>query len=604
MATLEELQARLAALRGGEGGAPGDAPPADDPTAALRLRRAALQGGEGGAPEGAPLPAPEDSPQPRTTLLPQGTPGNIARGAGLAAVPALGALAGGSVGGPWGAAAGALALPIADAAVWANKKLSGLPYSPFKNNIPSPSAALTRALDKYVAPPPTDTTGRLVEAAVSGVGVPTRAATVIPQLVAGPVGGAAAEATAQALENYDLPAWLKSGASIVAGTGAGTATPAAARRAVTPNPALATRQNPEEARIVAAAADFGIDLPLAAKTGNPALRGVEVPGGERRQREQFTTAAANMAGIAGDNVFLSPEVLHAHLDGLRARLNAAEAQVPLIDPAPLGVTVPLVIERYTRGLEIGVRTIFNDYATELMGFVASGAQITPGQYTKLHSEIARITRDNSDRGLKAAMGDLQHALDDAAMAQMPPDLAAEFRETRALYARTAVLTDAITRGSSGDKVAGFLSPTAFDTKVLGKDSQTYATGGLNTHSQGIMDYNTLARVGLMLEANPYVPRTTAARLPWWATSLLGAGGAGAINLATGNPLPVYAVPAIGAAAATVLDAVPAAVRRIGATPAGQAYRGNQLLPRQGWNAAMPDALAAAIVAARNQKLPQ
>lgn len=601
MATLEELQARLAAL---QGGAPGDAPPADDPTAALRLRLAALQGGEGGAPEGAPLPAPEDSPQPRTTLLPQGTPGNIARGAGLAAVPALGALAGGAFGGPWGAAAGALALPIADAAVWANRKLSGLPYSPFKNDIPYPSAALTRALDKYVAPPPTDTTGRIVEAAVSGVGVPTRAATVIPQLLAGPVGGAAAEATAQALEKYDLPAWLKSGASLTAGVVAGTGTPAALRRAVTPNPALATRQNPEEARIVAAAADFGIDLSLAARTGNPALRGVEVPGGERRQREQFTTAAANMAGIAGDNVFLSPEVLHDHLYGLGTRLDVAAAQVPLLDAAPMGATVPRVIQDYTQGLDTGVQPVFNRYANELMDFVASGMGMTSGQYTKLRSDLGDKIRNSQDRDFKAAMGGLRDALDDAAMAQMPPDLAAEFRETRALYARTMVLTDAVAGGSPKDKVAGLLTPTAFDTAARAGDKLRYATGGLNTHSQGIMDYNTLARVGLMLEANPYVPRTTAARLPWWATSLLGAGGAGAINLATGNPLPVYAVPAIGAAAATVLDAVPAAVRRIGATPTGQAYRGNQLLPRQGWNAAMPDALAAAIVAARNQKLPQ
>ena len=518
---------------------------------------------------------------------------------GTAAPAAVGALVGGATAGPPGAAVGAMAVPMADEAARFGNRLSEKPAfqaldrlrpqtGPFASpkEATPPSELIAQQLDKF-SQRPESLRDKMIESAAGGVGVPTRAVDIIPQVVSGPAGSAAATAVAAALENSRLPPWLKKPITLASGVLTGMGAGAATRTAITPNP---SRTSLEEQRILAAAQERGIPMSLAARTGNEAFRPVVVPGGEPAQMRTFTSSVATDAGMP-PNSDLSPPHLADHFDQLGAEIGTLTQALPPLPPTPeFARNIATADATYTRRLDATVRPAFEDFRDQLQGFVTSRTAITPDQYAKLRSDMGDLARGSRDMSFRSAMGDLQNALDDLVTQHASQGLSDALGDVRRRYALSMVLDDAMGGGGAGDRISGSLTPEAFKAAVDRANPYGYARG------RG--DFNLPSRIGDMISARDSsvaAPNNNIRIPPWMAAG--GAGIAASVmdaQFGGGHP---YLYPGLAAIGGRSINTIDAAGRRIANSRIGQAYRANQVAPQHVDSAGL-DALAAALAAAR------
>lgn len=336
---------------------------------------------------------------------------------------------------------------------------------------------------------PAGVVARGAQAGTATQGVANTLATQpVMQAVAGGVGGAVTGAT-------DNPLY---------GLGAALAVPVAAsigRGIISP----ATNQlNPQEQRLVAAAAREGVPLTPAQQTGSRGLRAIEdtmakVPGASgpmnrtiSNQRQAFDQAVLSRTGQAATDA--SPDTIDRAFRIAGQNFDDLASRTTLNVDRQFADDVTRVAQDYGRRLETNVAPVFRSYMDDVAGLVqaartpGANPQIVGETYGRIRSDIGRTIRNNSKNpDLQDALGALQTALDDVVERSTSGPLRAEWQEVRRQYQALMTVDKAMQGGTQADRSAGNIPLGAFKNAVKQADPRGYARG------RGQL--NELSRVG-------------------------------------------------------------------------------------------------------------
>lgn len=316
----------------------------------------------------------------------------------------------------------------------------------------------------------------------------TLATQPVMQTVAGATGGAVTGAT-------DNP-WL--------GLAASAAVPVAA--SVGRGALMSPFQNqlaPQEQRLVQTAANEGIPLTPAQRTGSPALRSLEdvmvkTPGSSGRmgemvanQRQQFNRATLERAGVNATDA--STDTIDAARTALGNQFDTLAQQTTLNVDAQFARDIQAAHADYGRRLPTDVARTFESYMTDLGPLLQAAAtggnpQISGQVYQTIRSDIGRrIRASGKNPDLQEALGAIQTALDDAATRSTSGPLQQAWQDTRRQYQALMTIDKAMGGGTQADRAAGNIPLGALKGAVKQADPSGYARG------RGQL--NELSRVG-------------------------------------------------------------------------------------------------------------
>lgn len=301
------------------------------------------------------------------------------------------------------------------------------------------------------------------------------------------LGGVTSEAAGQATEGskWEIPARI---AGALPGVMLGT-------KLTTPLPANLT---PEQARAVQIAKDTGTPLTVAQETGR--LKAVErglsrfpTSAGPYETMAAKQGAAADAAalrtmGFEGDNV--GTETMKAASRQAKGDFDAAVKSINRVELKP---------DFYNRG---NAAVAAYDDATAATSKIAAVSKrmddfmdrkyFKGGPYPELDGEQFQSLRKgisdtvddlykNGNGGAAKALQKVRDALDDAAQASLPQDVADRMKEVRKNYANFKTIEKAAGKGTVASRSAGTLSPSALTMELRRKqgDAFSHMTGGLN-----------------------------------------------------------------------------------------------------------------------------
>jgi len=442
-------------------------------------------------------------------------------------------------------------------------------------------------------------TGLIPSAAAraAGAAAPTAGTRVADVLLRG-TGGAVVGGAGSAAMNPDEAG---TGAAIGAAIPfAGQALGAVGRKVISP---IKNSLSPEGRRLVQLAEQNGIDLTPGQLTGSRPLAATEstltqmpFSSGPQRdvfqnQRNQFNRAVLSKAGVNADTA--TPEVLDTAFNDIGSRFDAVIQHTGPLAPTPqFGIDIAQTAGKYGRRLDANVAPIFNNMADELQVMANQNYPITPDAYQNIASDLRRTIRQNSSNpALQDALHGLQEALDNLMEANVPQQVADEWKSVRGDYRNLLTIDKAMSQAPNIDQVSGDIPFGSFSRSVAAADKSGFARG------RG--DLNDLARVGTFLSDR--IPNSGTAERSNIINMLKSGGGLAAgigTGALTGNPIGAVAGAVGGLALPPVLQAF------INSAP-GKAYLTNQLagkIPQMG-NAELVSALTAALTR-KNQEQPQ
>lgn len=309
----------------------------------------------------------------------------------------------------------------------------------------------------------------------------------VMQAVAGGVGGAVTGATDNPL--YGLGAALA--VPVAASIGRGIISPAT------------NRLNPQEQRLVAAAAREGVPLTPAQQTGSPGLRAIEdtmakVPGASGpmnrtigNQRQAFDQAVMRRTGQAATDA--SPDTIERAFQIAGQNFDDLASRTTLNVDNQFVNDVTRVAQDYGRRLETNVAPVFQSYMDDLAPLLqaaqgGNNPQIAGEIYSRIRSDIGATIRANGKNpDLQRALGAVQSALDDAVERSTSGPLRREWQEVRRQYQALLTVDKAMQGGTQADRSAGNIPLGAFKNAVKQADPRGYARG------RGQL--NELSRVG-------------------------------------------------------------------------------------------------------------
>lgn len=336
------------------------------------------------------------------------------------------------------------------------------------------------------------------------------------------------------------------------------------RRALTPLPANAAKQ--QAAQVLQRE---GVELTAGQRTGSKGLqyREAELGGNAadafmERQADQFTSAALRRVGMQANRV--TPDVIDTayrnigqQFDDLAAR-NGMQTDARFVQDMQRawrefeGVTNPSSRPPF-------VERLLQDVA----GRMRTGYAFLPGEWFKsTRSELARLARGSSNPEFASALREIMGAMDDAMERTLqqtnPADLGA-WREARRTYANMLVIEDAATR--AGEKAAdGIITPQALRSAAAKQNKRAFA--------RGRNEFTDLANAGVST-MTPLPNSGTPGRLNAQTLMPLGAATGAGVGAMVGGPVGAVGGAAVGAA-------VPWAAGRAMLSGPGRAYLGNQM----------------------------
>jgi len=420
---------------------------------------------------------------------------------------------------------------------------------------------------------PTDATGRALNAAGGAVPIALASAAAVPAAIEaaapalGPVasrvadllrinsgsalvqqgfaaagGGAAGQAADDAIPEGE---WYKPLAKVVASLGgsalgsAVSGVPSAAGRLVTP---VRSQLNTEEARLAAVAAQEGIDLSPAARTGSRPLQTMEsvmgtLPLTAGPQREavdrtvrQFNRAVLSRAGIDAERA--SPEVLRANAERLSREFERISAATVVRADDQLLSDLQEVATRYGTKMPSQLRQQVGAWIDDILG----AGDVIPGRvYQQARSDLTKQFKGQLDKDplMASALRGIRDALDDAADRAIPQELREAWDAARSQYAAKSVIERAMAGGQGAQAASGNI-PT-------GALKQAVASGDRRAFAQGRGQLTDLARVGEKFVRDP-VPNSGTPERTMMANLLTGGvAGSGALS---GDPMTALAMPAL------------------------------------------------------------
>lgn len=392
--------------------------------------------------------------------------------------------------------------------------------------------------------------------------VPMALATGGGAIAGGVIPGLVSEGAGQATKGtgYEMPARLAGG--VVGGV-----LGAAGRRLVTPNPIPAERQ-----ALVDVLTKEGVGLTAGQKVGSKGLRYMEstlgdLPGAggktaaiSDRQLEQFTTAALKRTGEQGTRA--NPEAINAAFNRIGAQYDQLAARNVLVPDVQFQDDLINAARQYAKMVGPNNRSpAVESWIMDIADAARKNGGSIPGPvYQSYRSQIGELANGTGNNELASALKGIRGALDSAMGRSISPADQAAWQEANRQYRNLQIIQKAAT--GAGEKAAeGLISPSQLRNATVGEGRRAYARG------QG--DFAELARAGeaIMkpLPQSGTAPRVYSQNI---IAALLGGGGIG--GAAAGFP-----GAAIGAGAALS----PAVLGRMLMSKAGQAYLGNQVLPK-------------------------
>jgi hypothetical protein len=347
---------------------------------------------------------------------------------------------------------------------------------------------------------------------------------------------------------------------LVTGGAIGAAAPyvgAAARRLVTPAPASASQN--AAARVMQ---QEGVTLSAGQRTGSKKLQYAESElGGTaadalmERQSEEFTASVLRRIGVNGNRA--EPAVIDAAYDAIGNQFDnlAASTNTPF-DPTLqnnlLGVAADYVDTAATPApvVERMVNRL-GDLAR------ANGGRITGEVYQEVRSTLGRLSK-SADPATRAALRDLQDALDDSVERSLGGPALEAWRNVRRAYRNFLVVERAVT--SAGQNAAsGLITPAQLRGAAINQNRRAFARGN--------NDFTELANAGVQtmtpLPQSGTAPRAAIgavkAAMPFIGATI---GGGGTLGMG-----------ALAGAAAGAL--APAAIGRALLSGPGRRLAGNQ-----------------------------
>lgn len=386
----------------------------------------------------------------------------------------------------------------------------------------------------------------------------------------GVVPGVLSELAGEATEGVKVPESvpLIGGADVepVARFGAAVAGPSAAnvaRRVVTPNPA-------DPARIEAAQKlkREGVNVTAGQKTGNEMLKYREALAGRTTQmvadqNQQFTRAALKRIGVNADRA--TPMVMKKANDDIGEMFETL-GQRTWIAPGEDAISAARQVNQTYKKTTArsNISPIVRNITKKLNESFTSGTPITGTQYTNWRSQLSKLTT-GADAQLATASRGMIDVLDDAmnrtlAAARQTDDLRL-FAKARKQWQDYLAIETALSRAGE-DIGAGILNPQVMRNAVAAQGKRPYVLGK--------RDLGELARQGATVTGK--LPQTGAFPRAYDINtgSAFGTGAGALAYAATKDP---WIAGSVGLASA----ALPGFRNAAAASPAGQAYLGNQLL---------------------------
>jgi hypothetical protein len=393
---------------------------------------------------------------------------------------------------------------------------------------------------------------------VAGLGAPA-----LPATVGGRVGAGIAEGAAQgAVEALGRDQGLTE--SALTGAAIGGAIPVVAAgvgRAISP---IANQLTPSQARLAQEAELRGIELTPAQATGSSRAAFLEsqlrdLPGGAMsprpQQQEILQRATLAQANIAGD--FATPQAIN---DAFRRTGNDFDnilAGKNIFLDKTLQSDIQNVVNQYSNRLDANVSNIFKSQANEISSLLPSNVSgnarvaITGEKANNIRSDLAKLERSyKGNDQLRAALGGLREAVDDAMERSLSGADRAALREARGVYKNIYRLDDVMSRAGPFVQLNNLL-----------KQKSGSVSRGIESATP---EFKKLAQIGSQFFREP--PSSGTAQRTFW-TGLLGGGTAG--GLVAGGPDAAAAALAAGVG-------IPYAANILYNTRAGQAYLKNQL----------------------------
>lgn len=388
------------------------------------------------------------------------------------------------------------------------------------------------------------TVGEFAPALLTPGGVVRKVASTLIPAVASETAGQATKGTAA--EPY-------------ARVGAALASPllaSAARRAITPLPASAVRQE-----AVDTLQAHGVDsLTAGQRTGSKPLQWFEqalgdIPGAGRAtaraaetQGEEFTRAALRQTGT--DARRATPEVVDNAFTRIGREFDRLEtAYNPTIDRT-MANRINHIADEYNSVVSPSNRVpVVERTVNDVFGYLANQGHVTGPQYKDLSSRLERARRGSTDPALKETLGDLRTALHDMMERHIqnvgtPSALAdlGAWREARRQYRNMLVIEKAAT-GAGPEAAQGLISPPQLRNAVVTQNRRAYARGD--------GDFADLARAGesvmRTLPQSGTAPRSYAQHLPAAVFGTLGGVFGGVPGAAAAGAAAIAGPPVIGRA---------------------------------------------------------
>ncbi len=408
-----------------------------------------------------------------------------------------------------------------------------------------PSDTQTRdILEKNITgklPEPQGRAGRYGESVGSVLGNPATYAApfgVFKNVVSAVAGALGSEAGGQAAEGTKYEP-----AARIAGALAGPVGLNTLQRAITPLPATVERTG-----LVKDLADRGVtSLTAGERTGSKTLQALEskignTPGTQFKAeqiadkgKEQFTGAVMRDVGETG--MATQPE-LQAAKERIGGNFNDLSARNTLNTDTKMVSDLIGTAQRYDNVLDALQKPVFDKILKDIVDKAVAGG-MTGTEYQIARSQLggkARGLQITDPEAAKAFKG-LQKTLDDAMERGLSPADKIAWRKARDEYGRLKDIEGSVAKEGS-DLVEGVIDPAALNRSIsTGKDASAAARGQL--------PYSGLARAGAGVMVDPQRP--------------------------------ALQHPTIGGMAAAIPNVL--AGRAIMSRP-GQAYLGNQILPRE------------------------
>lgn len=336
-----------------------------------------------------------------------------------------------------------------------------------------------------------------------------------------------------------------------------------ARRAITPNPA-------DPARVAAAQKLKSEGVPVTAGqiTGRQSLQHREVMADRTSQimadqNQQFTRAALKRIGVDADRA--TPPVMQQAKTRIGGMFDDLAARTEIKPTRPVIQAARSVVKDYRQTTaKSQISPIIRNVFRQLDEAMTSGQPISGKQYTNWRSQLSKLTT-GADAQLANASRGMIDVLDDAmnrtlAAARQTDDMRL-FAQARREWQDYLAIENAVSRAGE-DAASGILSPQVLRNAVVAQGKRPYVLGQ--------RDLGELARAGATVTGK--LPQTGA--FPRYFDSglgtLMGGGAAGMTYAATKDPM-------MSGVAGLVASMMPAMRNTMAASPAGQAYLGNQLV---------------------------